>query len=123
MEASIHMNLYKKFFTIWHSVFPLEAVNYYKKADSARAKIIFGADGTQQMQIEGEKYPFSSFPRGPVLLSTVGKLKHVIKTKIFNAAWAEIEKAMKNAEYDMIPIKKCAPAVREMSRVLDKMVD
>lgn len=117
------MNLFKPFTNVWYKMFPPESVQYYKKSDSARAKLQYGKDGTLQMQIEGEKYPFNSFPRGPVLLNVVGKLKHVIKTKIFNAAWGEIAEAMKKGEYDMMPLKKCAPAVREMAKVLDHMVE
>lgn len=113
-----------KFFTnIWYTLFPPAMVSYWKKSDKTRARVTHAKDGHLQMILEGEKYPFPALPRGHVLLSTVGKVKHVIKTKIFNAAWKEIQKSMDAAKYDMIPLSKTAPAVREMARVLDKMVE
>lgn len=113
-----------KFFTnIIYRIFPPESVSYWKNSDSTRAKVIHDKEGALQMVLEGEKHPFPALPRGHVLLSSVGKIKHVIKTKIFNAAWKEIAKEMSNAEMDMIPVHKSATAVREMARVLDEMVE
>lgn len=113
-----------KFFTNWYyRMRPPEMVSYWKEKEGVRAKITHARDGSLQMELEGEKYPFPALPRGPVLNSSIGKLKHTIKNMIFNAAWAEIEKVMSKSEMDMMPIHKCAPAIREIARVLDKMVE
>lgn len=104
-------------------MFPLESVKYYKTAESAPARVTHAKDGAIQMEIKGEKYPFPALPRGYILLTGVAKVKHIIKTKIFNAAWKELQTEMDKHEFDMLPIRKCAPAVREIDRVLSKMVE
>lgn len=115
--------MFKWFFNIWYRFNPPESVSYYKKAESMPARVTYAKDGHMQMEIKGEKYPFPALPRGHVLLNSVGKLKHLVKTKIFNSAWEEISKVMEKSALDMIPLSKTAPAVREMARVLDKMVE
>jgi hypothetical protein len=111
-----------RFFFNWlFKVKPPEMVKYWKWGQAARAKITEAKDGSMQMIIEGEAHPYPGFPRGHILLGPLAKLKHSIKNRIFNEVFAEIEKMTDDMKYDMLPPEKCAPAVRELNRVLDLM--
>ena len=99
--------------------------------EAVQAKATTAKDGSYIMYMEGEKYPFPGFPRGHLLYGTLSKLKHEIKVQLFNANWWRLEKGesivmdtreilklAKNLKYDMIPISKSPPAVREIHRCL-----
>lgn len=113
--------LVKFFFNHWWKVKPPKMVSYWKYGESARAKVIEGEDGSLQMKIEGEKYPLYGFPRGHVLMGSLAKLKQTIKDEVFNQVFEKIEKLYEEMKFDVVPIEKCAPAIREMARVFDKL--
>jgi hypothetical protein len=100
------------------------------------------------MQLDGERYPFPTFPRGHLLLSSVegeypifSQLKHRIKNDVFNRSWDMIEKGEREdhvvksiketlfgeiaelaqkLKYDVIPPDKMCPSVREIHRAWTK---
>ncbi len=114
----------KLFFNTWYKVRPPESVQYWKFGDYARAKV--GTDektGAIEMDIENEKYAYPGFPRGPVLLGPLAKLKHKMKNVMFNQVFAEMEKMAAESKYDMIPPEKMNVAVRELNRVLQQLED
>ena len=101
--------------------------------EAVQAKVTEDTDGSYIMWMEGEKYPFPGYPRGHLLFGTLSKLKHEIKVQIFNENWwrlersesVDIEKASENIaeianalRFDMLPVGKMAPAVREIHKNL-----
>jgi hypothetical protein len=99
-------------------------------------------NGNIIMQMEGEDYPFPSFPRGHILFGKLSKLKHEIKNQIFNESWwaledgdtkeevieniknklyNEIPKYFEPLQYDIIPPKCMSPAVKEIHRAWTKI--
>lgn len=102
---------------------PPESVHYYKTHESARARLMNASDGSLQMEIKGEKYPFAGFPRGHVLTGPLANLKKTIKNTVFNEVFEQIDKMTKELEFDMIPPEKCCPAVRELNRTLQELED
>lgn len=117
-------------------------VKYWKFKESVAAKIITAPDGSIVMQMEGEDYPFPSFPRGHLLFGRLSKLKHEIKNQVFNEAWALLEAGTPTTEvvrhikdklfgpvaelsqglkYEQLPPHKMCPAVREIHRAWTKV--
>ncbi|MEK7180249.1 MAG: hypothetical protein AAB706_02135 [Patescibacteria group bacterium] len=115
----------------------MEMVSYWKKGESVAAKVMKAEDGSLVMKLEGEKYPFPTFPRGHLLFGALSPLKHQIKNQIFNESWAkkenwgvqeiqevkrkllsvnEIPKWFEPLKYDIIPLKNMTPSVREIYR-------
>lgn len=105
--------------------------------EAVQAKVTTAQDGSYIMWMEGEKYPFPGYPRGHLLYGTLSKLKHEIKNQIFNENWwrledgngVSIDSAQKNIfliaeklKYDMMPVEKMAPAVRELHKNLSHPV-
>ena len=112
---NIRLWLLQKFFKWFFKIKPLEAVKYYKKHDSARAKVVQMKDGSRQMFIEGEKYPFPGFPRAHILMGgSLDKMKDSLKESIFHSIFAVVEQAFP----DMIPEEQLCPFVKELWRVL-----
>lgn len=89
-----------------------------------------------------EKYPFPGYPRGHLLYGTLSPLKHWIKNWVFNDSWAMLESGATNeevasrfkeetlsrilelgnkAKYDMYPIHKQVPPIREVHRAWTKV--
>ena len=116
-----------------------EMVQYWKTGDMARAKLTTLEDGSYGMFIEGEKYPLYGFPRGPVLFGPLAQIKHLAKNVIFNQSWKLLEEKksseevmsylksvaipsvieeIKKVKYDMFPVEKMCPAVRELWRAM-----
>ena len=115
-----------------------EMVKYWKDNDSVQAKVMKGKDGNYVMQMQGEKYQFSSYPRGVLLFGKLSPLKHWIKNKIFNDTWAELEKGVsenwvskqktevldwlyalyEEGKYDAVPYEHLNPAVKELWRAM-----
>lgn len=107
-------------------------VSYWKTKDSVQAKVMLDNNGSYVMQMEGEKYPFPGFPRGVLLFGSLSPLKHQIKNKIFNENWYRLEEGLpidmskekeifelfETTRYDMLPIEKCCPAVKELWRAM-----
>lgn len=123
-------------------------VRYWKTKEAVAAKITKAEDGSLIMQMEGEDYPFPTFPRGHLLVSLDGDypllsvLKHQIKNQIFNDSWyaleagkpkVEVIKAIKNKlfneiadiwekmKYEMLPPSSMTPSAREIHRAWTKV--
>src|SRR3990167_3364784 len=111
--------LIKFFFNWFYKIKPPEMVSYWKNTEMTQAKLIEGKDGSYQMAVKGEKYALPGFPRGHVLNGPVAAIKSKVKNMVFNQVFAELEKMSKDANADMLPPEKMAPAVREFYRVLD----
>src|SRR3990167_1211777 len=111
----------KMFFNNLYKIKPPESVKYYKTKEAARARLMNAPDGSLQMEIQGEKYPFKGFPRGHILTGPLATLKKEIKDMVFNQIFGEIEKMYDGMKLNALPIEKCCPAVREMDRVFEKL--
>jgi hypothetical protein len=117
-----------------------EMVQYWRHGDSVHAKLTTAPEGHYIMHMEGEKYPFPGHPRGVLLYGPLSPLKHEIKNRIFNAIWYELERnltpiqeenllhfmktdvlpgitaILDKGRYDMVPVEKMTPVVREIHR-------
>lgn len=100
-----------------------DSVRYYKTQESTRARLVNAKDGSLQMELQGEKYPFKGFPRGHILMGPLANIKKALKDMVFNTVFKEIEKMYDDAKLNALPIEKCAPAVREMDRVFENLVN
>ena len=117
-------------------------VQYWKNKDSVAAKVTKAEDGSIIMHLEGEAYPFPTFPRGHLLFGTLSKLKHEIKNQVFNDSWWALEEGVneeiviariksklfneiaelaKSLKYDALPLEKMTPSVREIYRAWTKV--
>lgn len=114
-------------------------VSYWKTKEAVEAKIVKAPEGHYVMWMEGEKYPFPGRPRGEILFGKLSPLKHQIKNKIFNTAWAMLEEQKPEAEiraylvsawkeiyelaegihYDIVPFEALVPSVKEIHRAMD----
>lgn len=77
--------------------------------------------GHYEMQVKGEKESMPGFPRGPVLFSSIGKLKHIAKTEIFNAFSAEFAKIKDELKIDMVEPDRMVPAVKHIWDTFEKL--
>lgn len=137
------MWLIKKFNNWWWKNHPPEAVQYYKTQQTTRGRLRMTDKGLV-MDMQGEKYPLATFPRGHLLTNPytntlMSQLKHKIKNDIFNWAWAELEKGtphwaiikvvkeklfgeiysiMELQKYDISSEDKMCVAVREIWRAM-----
>lgn len=112
-------------------------VKWWKNKEAVQAKVTEAKDGSYIMWMEGEKYPFAGYPRGHLLFGSLSPLKHWIKVKIFNDSWWKLEDKVseeqviadikgpildhilelgEKSKYDMLPIEKNVPSVREIYR-------
>lgn len=98
-------------------------VSYWKTSEATRARLKTAEDGSLQMDIKGEKYPFAGFPRGHVLTGPLSKLKKKVKDMVFNQVFTEIESMAKEMGPDMMPSEKMCPAIRELHKVLQELED
>lgn len=120
----------------------MEMVSYWKTQSGVQAKVTKATDGSVHMIMEGEKYPFPTFPRGHILFRHLSKIKHEIKNQVFNESWAKLEakedkkqiiKDIKKklfgvitelaaqSKYDMLPPTAMTPSVREIYRAWMKV--
>ena len=126
----------------------MPCVKYWKTKQSVSAIITKAEDGSTIMKMEGEDYPFPTYPRGYLLIgeneqyTPFSTLKHQIKNKIFNEAWAELESGdnkrniidnikyklvneipfyYEPLKYDALPMNKMCPSVREIYRAWTKV--
>lgn len=116
---------------------PPEMVSWWQTKETVRAKVTEAEDGSYIMWMEGEKYPFPGYPRGHLLFGSLSKLKHNIKVKMLNDSWWKLEAGESHSKvvqdiqgpvmdeiltlgeaskYDMLPIEKNVPCVREFHR-------
>ena len=114
-------------------------VKYWKTKEAVSAKVVTTKEGHDVMYMEGEDHPFPGFPRGVLLFGQLSPLKHWIKNKIFNDAWKMLEEKKSDEEiifylrnealpyiyelaaktkYDMVPLQKMVPPVKELYRAL-----
>lgn len=108
-------------FNAWYRLFPPPMVDYWKRGDKARAKLLKREDGSFGMLIEGEKEIYPGFPRGHVLTGKLADMKKWIKDQVFNTTFAQIEKMAAEAGNDMLPPERMAPAVRHVWDTFEKM--
>lgn len=114
-------------------------VSYWKTKEAVEAKVVKAPEGHYIMWMEGEKYPFPGRPRGELLYGKLSPLKHQIKNKIFNTAWAMLEEQKSEKDirdylasawkeiyqlgdetkYDFLPFDACNPPIKELWRALD----
>lgn len=120
----------------------MEMVQYWKEKESVAAKVTKSENGSIIMRLDGEKYPFPSFPRAHLLFGHLSKLKHEIKNQIFNDNWWRLEKGddkkeviadikrklfgeiaeiAKPLKYEMLPPETMSPTVREIYRAWTKV--
>jgi hypothetical protein len=119
----------------------MEVVQYWKHGEAAPAKVM-DTNGFTSMRIAGEKYQFPGFPRGYILNGKLSKLKHELKNRVFNEAWAKLENSepeidimayirkealpevwtwLENVQYDVIPPERLVPPVKEIYRAWTKV--
>lgn len=124
-------------------------VRYWKTGEAVAAKTTKAKDGSLIMHMEGEKYPFPTFPRGHLLIKGASgefpdfsKLKHEIKNQVFNESWYALERGEGEAEvirkiksklfneiadvakrlkYEFLPPSSLTPSVREIHRAWTKV--
>lgn len=122
-----------------YRIHPPEYVQYWKRGDKARAKLMVMEDGAYAMGIEGEKYPLMAFPRGPILFGAVQTIKTTAKNVLFNQVWKMIEEGYSNQaigsyvkqvaiptiireseqyHYDMLPVIRMCRAMKEVWRAM-----
>lgn len=111
----------KTYFNLLYRFFPPPSVQYWKKSDKARAKVIKKDDGSFGMIIEGEKEIMPGFPRGHVLTGKLAEMKKAIKEQVFNATFAQIERMAEDSKYDMLPPERMKPAIRHIWETFEKM--
>jgi hypothetical protein len=136
-----------KFRKFWYKLLKrnpaqMKMVKYWKFKEAVAAKVVKGLDGSIMMQMEGEDYPFPTFPRGYLLYGPLSKLKHEIKNQIFNDSWKLLEEGKEKGEiikrikdrlfgsiaeiadtmkYDMLPPSSMTLSVREIHRAWTKV--
>lgn len=96
-------------------------VKYWKRGESAKAKVVQKEDGSYGLQIENEERIYPGFPRGHVLTGPLAAIKHKIKNMVFNQVFAELEKMANDHKADMKPPEHMAPAVRHMWETFEKL--
>ncbi len=120
----------------------MEMVSYWKTKSGVAAKVTKAKDGSTIMLMEGEKYPFPTYPRSHILFGHLSKIKHEIKNQIFNESWkkledrenkqeiisyckeklfGEIRRLAEQSKYDMLPYSAMTPSVREIYRAWTKV--
>lgn len=103
-------NFYKWFYRLK----PPSMVQYWKGGKGVLARKTQHEKGHYEMHVTGEKMPLAGFPRGPVLFSSIGKLKHIAKTEIFNAFAAKFAEIKAELKVDMVEPDKMVPAVKHI---------
>lgn len=93
---------------------PPAMVKYWLRTDKTLARVKKNSKGHYEMQIKGETESMPGFPRGPVLFSSIGKLKHEIKTRVFNEISADLKKLTDEMKIDMIEPDRMVPAVKHI---------
>lgn len=97
-----------------------------------QARVRKETDGTQVMDLEGEKYPIMGYPRSHLLFGPLSKLKHEIKNQIFNDTWDHdvnytishvkskvtggLDQYLEAIRYDMVPPERMNRPTRELWR-------
>lgn len=113
--------LFRTFFNLLYRFRKPKMVQYWKRGNGALARVKKSDKGHYEMQVQGESESMPGFPRGPVLFSSIGKLKHEIKTKIFNAHAAEFKRLFEEMKVDMVEYDKMVPAVKHIWDTFEKL--
>jgi hypothetical protein len=106
--------LSRTFFNLLYRFRRPAMVQYWKRGNGALARVKKSEQGHYEMQVQGEDQSMSGFPRGPVLFSSIGKLKHMIKTRVFNAVAGDLKALTDELKIDMIEPDKMVPAVKHI---------
>lgn len=114
--------LISTFYNVLYRIRPPKMVKYWQKGDAALARVV-EHKGRIEMQIKGEDFNYPGFPRGPILFDRIGKLKHIVKTEVFNEVGPKIRKIYEETKADMMPAEKLPPAVKEIWDTFEKMED
>ena len=108
-------------------------VRYWKTNDAVAAKVVKTDEGHSVMYMEGEDYPFPGYPRGDLLYGSLSPLKHLIKNRIFNTSWKNLEegkdldvrKALEEVDalfeegkYNHLPFDAFVPPIKELWRAM-----
>jgi hypothetical protein len=111
----------KSFYNLYYRIKPPPMVEYWKRGDKARARVVETEDGSYGMEIEGEKEVYPGFPRGHVLLGSFSRMKKSLKELVLNRAFAEMEKMYADSKGDMLPPEKMVPAVRHIWDTFERL--
>lgn len=106
--------LLKTFFNFWYKFFPPKMVKYWLQKNGALARVKKHEKGHYEMQVAGESESMPGFPRGPVLFSSIGKLKHIAKTEIFNAFAAKFAEIKDELKVDMVEYDRMTPFAKHI---------
>lgn len=114
--------LVSAFYNTLYRLKPPPMVKYWLRSKGALARVVENKKtGAIEMEIQGEDERYPGFPRGPLLLSKVGKLKHIVKTEVFNVVGPKIRELHASFKTDMVPPPKMPPAVRHIWDTFEKM--
>ena len=113
--------IFRTFYKILYRLRPPAMVKYWLRGDGALARVKKNDKGHYEMQVQGESESMPGFPRGPVLFSSIGKLKHIAKTEIFNAFAAEFAKIKDELKVDMVEPDRMVPAVKHIWDTFEKL--
>jgi len=113
--------LTRTYFNTLYRFRPPKFVSYWRKSKGALARVKKHDKGHYEMQVAGEDESMPGFPRGPVLFSSVGKLKHLAKTEIFNAFAAKFAEIKTELKTDMVEPDKMVPAVKHIWDTFEKL--
>src|SRR3990167_9164295 len=94
---------------------------YWFRGDGALARVKKNPKGHYEMQVTGEDTSMPGFPRGPVLFSSIGKLKHEIKTRVFNEIAGDLKKLTAEMKLDMVEYDRMVPAVKHIWDTFEKL--
>ena len=114
-------NLVSAFYNTWYRLKPPPMVKYWRRTKGALARVVENKKGQIEMEIQGEKENYPGFPRGPVLLAEVGKLKHIVKTEVFNEVGPKIRELHAKFEPSMVPPEKMPTAVKEVWDTFERL--
>lgn len=111
-------------------------VQYWLRTNGALARVKKNDKGHYEMQVTGESESMPGFPRGPVLFSSVGKIKHEVKTRFFNKLHErftdilketieemgpDMKKIIDEVSLDFVEPDRMVPAVKELWNTFEKM--
>lgn len=113
--------LIRSFFNILYRFRAPRMVQYWKRGNGALARVKKNDKGHYEMQVKGEAESMPGFPRGPVLFSSIGKLKHEVKTRVFNAVAADLKKLTEEMKTDFIEPDRMVPAVKHIWDTFEKL--
>lgn len=106
--------LVRSFYDIKYKFSPPEMVKYWKRGDSAKAKLVTTEEGHYALQIENEERTYPGFPRGHVLNGPLAAVKNALKNTVFNQVFGQLDKWSKEHNADMLPPERMVPAVRHI---------